>query len=89
MKRAVTGKTWLMSAAHVARWFCPGCGKEVEEPNYISAEEGQDATGSSASGEPEISWGAPVRFHVGHFHKRIGRLYYRTKQSWKKRPTAT
>jgi hypothetical protein len=58
-------------------WFCPSCGREVDDDNYIAAEEGQDGSAFRPGGVHEIVWGKPVRFHRGHYVRQIGDRVYR------------
>jgi hypothetical protein len=64
-----------MAEVHV----CPGCGLPVVEgEKYLVAQEYENAPGlGQRDFEPEaLAKGAKRRFHVGHFHKRIGNLVF-------------
>jgi CRP-like cAMP-binding protein len=59
---------------------CPGCGRPVAEDElWIDAAEGVDAgrLGMSELPDDEMAWGRRVRFHAGHFRRRIGQKVYR------------
>ena len=63
----------------VGVYICPGCGYPVAEGDrYLVAQEYETAAGF---GQPNVDpdalvQGAERRFHIGHFHKRIGELVY-------------
>ena len=65
-------------------WRCPACREEVPDgTTFVLAQEGQEDTAFSASGEVEVIWEhvCRVRFHPAHFREKIGSRYYRTVDS--------
>lgn len=64
-----------MAEVHI----CPGCGQTVAEGDkYLLAQEYETARGLGQDGVPPdaLAKGAQRRFHVGHFHRRIGELVF-------------
>jgi hypothetical protein len=60
-------------------YVCPGCGRPVVEgEKYLVAQEYENVPGfGQRDFEPEaLAKSAKRRFHVGHFHKRIGNLVF-------------
>ena len=60
-------------------YICPGCGHPVtDDEKYLEAQEYETAPGSTERDVDlkTLAKGAKRRFHVWHFHKRIGKHIY-------------
>ena len=62
-------------------YACPGCRQPVaEHEGWLAGQEGLPVEKHAPPGidpDEQVAWGRPVRFHPGHYSRRIGVHIYR------------